>query len=117
MKRIGGHIVGTLPVLLALALLLAYGGREVSLRGTVQSTPEQRRAQYVAAVDASVAEQVAALGCDGRTRWSKDAAVRNAAKTRDGSWQFDTTVVRRVPLAEAWASAEAGQAVTVGWCG
>jgi hypothetical protein len=97
-----------------LALLLAYGGREVSLRGTVQSTPEQRQARVVAATEAVVAEQVAALGCDTVPRLSERVAVTPFPVK--GEHVFDTAVVSLVPFDVAWEQAQAGRVVVQGWC-
>lgn len=103
----------------ALALLLAWGSqtRELDLIGAPQSTQAERDARFVADVEASIAAQVAALGCDTTPRLTDEVAVRNAARSKAGAVQFDTVVVRLMPFEQAWDAGRRGEVHTVGWCG
>ena len=105
----------TLPMLLALAALLAWGGREVVFVGTPDPSQDRAVAINVWAQD-SIDAQLADLRCDKTQHLTANVAVRNSAKDNAGNVQFDTTVVRKVALEQAIADAQAGRVWVVGWC-
>src|SRR5690349_16804801 len=71
------QMLATVPLVLALAALLAWGGREVTFVG--QPDPSQDPGIAMKGwVQASLDEQVAALGCDTKPRLSPRVAVRPA---------------------------------------
>jgi hypothetical protein len=96
-------------MLLALAALLVWGGREVQAPWGETSGPAFSQAQVTEWVAESVSEQVAALGCSTVPALTETVAVRNATG-------FDQGVVRVVSFDEGFAAGQTGEAFVVGWC-
>lgn len=108
-KHIARHTLATLPLLLALAALLAFGGRGVSAPWGETNGPAFTDAQITAWTAEIVAEQVADLGCDTTPALTERVAVRNAHG-------LDTGVVRIDTFDRAWTAAQRGDVYVVGWC-
>ncbi len=102
-------MLASLPLVLAIAALLVWGGREVQSPWGETSGPAFSQAQVSAWSDEIVAEQVAALGCSSTPALTERVAVRNATG-------FDRGVVRVVSFGEGFASAKAGKVWIEGWC-
>ena len=121
------QMLGTAPLVVAFALLLAWGSnaqeaeweRPLSLPAIAAHERE-----IVADIDTMIREQVTALGCDTRQRLTERVAVRNATGFDDPATKgaaFDTGVVRVVTLDEAWVlnhnAATIDDVWVAGWCG
>lgn len=104
------QMLGTLPVLLALTALLAWGGREVQAPWGETSGPAFSQAQVTQWSNEIIGEQVAALGCTTTPHLTERIAVRNATG-------FDRAVVRVVSFASGFEQAKAGTVWVVGYCG
>jgi hypothetical protein len=120
MRIIVRNLCGTFPLLLALFVLLAWGGRDVVFTGTPDPAAD-RAVMMDQWVQDSLDAQLADLGCDKTPRLAPNVAVRPAqaspAERAHGHWVFDTAVVTVVPFDEAFAQAEAGTVWVIGWCG
>jgi len=104
------QMLGTLPLVLALATLLVWGGREVQAPWGETQGEVFSQSQVADWSNQIIAEQVTALGCDTTPRISERIAVRNAKG-------FDRGVVRVVSFASGAEQAKAGAVWVVGYCG
>lgn len=102
-------VLNSLVLVAALALLLAWGGREVQAPWGETQGPVFSEAQVAQWSQEIVDEQVAALGCSKAPTLTDRVAVRNAVG-------FDQGVVRVVSFDEGFAAGQAGEVFVVGWC-
>lgn len=115
MRLIVRNLLGTLPLMLALTVLLAWAGREADLHQSECRTQwcTDRAAYEQAAQRDLIVEQLNARpDCTNTPHLSKTVLVTKA-KGRIGD---DLSVVHEMPLDQAWAQAKAGRITVLRWC-